>query len=239
MRGVVAEFQTHLNDATAERTPLFPRASSGARVRRRRCLAGPAARAQPRNERPERGIGGDRDEIFPRAGNRRPRQLHRGRRVDDGCPADGADEVRRGAPELLDRSSLRPRRRATAGRQRADAPPVGPVRDGLLQRPACVLRQELILAAAEDGGVEAGIGCDLELVLIGGRDRLPGESRQRIDDGAGRRRQRRRRGESRLGRGSHRQERDREQRRKAQPDHASSGSPFFHSHAYAHIPQTP
>ena len=65
--------------------------------------------------------------------------------------------------------------------ERAHAPPVGAVRDRLLQRRARVARRELILAAPEHRRVHPAVGGELELVPVGLRDGGPRERGQRVD----------------------------------------------------------
>ena len=155
------------------------------------------------HDRAERGVGRDRDDVLRGPRDLRPAQHERVRGVHHDLAVRRRLKRRRRRPRLHDRPRRTPRRRCSVRLQRPHAPPVGAVRDRLLERRARVAGCELILAAAEHGRVHPGVGGELELVPFSLRDRGPRESGQRVDDEAIRRRDgrgrcERRRGERRM-----------------------------------------
>ena len=151
------------------------------------------------HERAERRIGRDRDDVLRGPRDRRPTQHERVRGMHHDRAVRRRLKRRRRRPRLHDRARRTPRRRCAVRLQRPHAPPVGAVRDRLLERRARVARRELIFAAAEHGRVHPAVGGELELIPVGLRDGSPRERRQRVDDEAARRRDGRRRRKSSRG----------------------------------------
>ena len=137
------------------------------------------------DERAEAHVARDRDEIVRGARDSRPAEHDGLGRV--GERGAGARALQRGLqiPELPERARLGPLRAPARGVRRAHAPVVRAVRDRLRQRRTRVPREEVVLAGAEHRRVHAGVGADLELVLVDARDRRPSEGREKLDDRAG------------------------------------------------------
>ncbi len=142
----------------------------------------------------ERRVGRDVDQVLVGAGHRRPAQHERRGRVRAlGSVARGLRR-RLGRPRLAQGARLRPGTGRVVHVQRADVPVVRAVRQRLVGCSERVQRLERGVAIELDRRVEAGVGRQLELVVGGVLDRLPGEGGDRVGDRAlGGRNDRRRR----------------------------------------------
>ena len=133
------------------------------------------------DDRRERLVGRDGDEVLGRARNARPAEHHRIGREGQRLTVAGRLLGGRQVPELRERADVTPPGDGAVDGDRADAPVVGAVRRRLGQRRARVLSEEVVLAATEDATVHPSVHGDLELVLVRVGDGRPGESRHELE----------------------------------------------------------
>ena len=122
-------------------------------------------------------IGGNGDVVLRRAGDRRPPEHERLVGEGDRRGVVGGGEDRRVRPELFDLTGLRPAGGVAVGVDRLHAPVVRAVRNRLVgSRPRVLRPVDLV-----DGRVEGRVRREDEVVLVGARDRVPGEDREEGD----------------------------------------------------------
>jgi len=133
------------------------------------------------DERAEGRVARDGDQVVRSPGYARPVEDDGIRRETERRTRARALERRLQVPLLAERARLRPGRDLAGSVRRAHTPVVRPVRDCLEECRARVAREEVVLARTQDRRVHAGVGADLELILVRALDGRPGHGGEELD----------------------------------------------------------